>query len=802
MKFTLSWLKEHLETDATVAEIAERLTRLGIEIEEIADRSKGLEDFVVAEVLEAVQHPNADRLKLCTVNFGGSDPLQVVCGATNARAGIKAVFAQAGMYIPGIDVTLKKANIRGVESNGMLLSEDEMGIGGDHSGIIELPVETPVGARAIDEMGLADPVIDVAITPNRGDCLGVRGIARDLAASGLGTLKPLNADSVKGQFKSPIEVIRDFPEGKGDACPYFAGRYIRGVKNAESPRWVKDLLLAIGLRPISALVDVTNLLTVGLNRPLHVFDADKIKGHIRPRMARKGETILALNGKEYEIDTEMTVIADDEAPEALGGVIGAERTGCSEDTVNVFLESAYFDSVRTAATGRKLNLQTDARFRFERGCDPAFLVTGVEVATRLILEWCGGEPSELVLAGEEPAWQREIHLRRDRVETLCGVDVPAEEIERILKVLGFGLTADGDGFAVSVPSWRSDIVGEACLVEEIVRVYGYDHIPVVPMTLASSLPHPALTLEQSRRGTTRRTLAARGMVEAVTLSFMPSDQAELFGGVAESVRLINPISSDLDVMRPSILPNLIDAARRNLDRGAGDAALFEVGPQFAGDCSDDEMIVAAGIRSGRTGPRDWAQPPRAVDAFDAKADALAALAAGGAPVDKVQAVAEAPDWYHPGRSGCLRLGPKVVLAYFGEIHPRILKAMGAKGPMAGFEVFLDRVPAPKRRKSAAKPYLELSPFQAVERDFAFVLDAEVPAADVLRAAKGASADLIAAVRVFDVFAGGSLDAGKKSLAINVTLQPTERTLTDAEIEAVAREIVARVEKTTGGTLRA
>jgi phenylalanyl-tRNA synthetase beta chain len=801
MKFTLSWLKEYLDTEAGVDELSERLTMLGIEVEDIADRSQGLEDFVVAEVLEAEQHPNADRLRLCTVNYGAGTT-KVVCGAPNARAGMKGVFAQAGMYIPGIDVTLKKANIRGVESNGMLLSEDEMGIGSDHSGIIELPVETPAGVRAIDVMGLADPVFDVAITPNRGDCLGVFGIARDLAAAGVGTLKPFDASPVKGSFKSPIDVIFDFPEDKKDACSMFVGRYIRGVANGESPQWVKDRLLAIGLRPISALVDVTNLLTIGLNRPLHVFDADKVHGNIRPRMARDGETLLGLNGKEYELDAEMTVIGDEKVAEGLGGVIGGEVSGCTEDTVNVFLEAAFFDPIRTAATGRKLNLQTDARFRFERGCDPAFLIDGAEIATRLIIEWCGGEPSELVIAGSEPEWRRQISFRPDRPRTLGGIDVDVDESRRILQVLGFEVTSGKDADTVVPPSWRSDIVGEACLVEEVVRVHGYDHVPVVPLEPPTPLPHPALTMAQSNRVAARRSLAARGMIEAVTLSFMAEGQAKIFGDIPETVRLVNPISSDLDVMRPSILPNLISAAGRNDDRGIPNAALFEVGPQFVGNGPDDETEVAAGIRSGQSGPRDWGQPPRTVDAYDAKADAIAALAAAGAPVDKLQAVAEAPSWYHPGRSGCLRLGPKVILAWFGEIHPRVLKALDVKGPIVGFEVFLDRVPAPKRKKSAAKAHLRLSALQPVERDFAFVLDQNVAAADVLRAAKSADSKLVSEVRVFDVFAGGSLETGKKSLAINVVLQPTEQTLTDSDIENVANAIVARVEKATGGTLRA
>lgn len=801
MKFPLSWLKEHLDTDAGVQEIAERLTMIGVEVEEVSDRSQGLEKFVVASVLSAEQHPDADRLRVCMVD-AGNGPIQVVCGAPNARGGMKAVFAASGMYIPGIDVTLKTAKIRGVESHGMLLAEDEMGIGEDHTGIVEVDDDAPVGSPAAEALGLADPVFDVSITPNRGDCLGVRGIARDLAASGLGTLKPLDTTPVKGTFKSPIDVVFDFPEEAKDACPYFVGRYIRGVKNVESPRWVKDRLLAVGLRPISALVDVTNLITIGLDRPLHVFDADKVHGNIRPRLAREEETLYALNGKIYELDPEMTVIADDEVAEGLGGVIGGEPTGCSEETVNVFLESAYFDPVRTAATGRKLNLQTDARFRFERaGVDPAFLVDGAEIATRLILEWCGGEASELVIAGAEPDWKRTIALRPDRPRTLGGVDVPLDETRRILDVLGFGVKEAGDRLDVSVPSWRSDIVGEACLVEEIVRIFGYDHVPVVPMTLDTALPQAALSAEQKRRATTRRALATRGMVEAVTLSFMPSTAAGLFGSIPDGIRLTNPISSDLDVMRPSIVPNLIAAAKRNADRGITDAALFEVGPQYAGDAPGDQAMVAAGLRAGRTGPRDWAAEPRAVDAFDAKADALAALAAAGAPVDSLQVVAEAPDWYHPGRSGSLRLGPQKVLAWFGEVHPRVLRRLDVKGPMAAFEVFLDRIPPAKRRKSAAKAHLELSSLHTVERDFAFVVDAGVPAGDILRAARSASPELISEVRVFDVFTGGALEAGKKSLAVNVVLQPTERTLTDSEIDAIAAVIVDKVGKATGGTLR-
>ncbi len=800
MKFTLSWLKQHLETDAGVEEIATRLTMLGLEIESVIDRAKGLEDFVVGHVVEARPHPNADRLRLCTVDFG-SGVTDVVCGAPNARTGMKGVFAAAGHYIPGIDVTLKKATIRGVESNGMLLSEREMGLSDEHTGIVELPGDAAIGERAVDVMGLSDPVFDVAVTPNRGDCLGVRGIARDLASSGLGRLKPLDAQPVPGGFESPIQVYLDFPPDKADACPYFVGRYIRGVKNVESPRWLQNLLLAVGLRPISALVDITNYLTIGLCRPLHVFDADKVHGHIRPRLARQGETLAALNGKVYELDEEMTAIADDEGPEGLGGVMGGERSGCIEETVNVFLESALFDPIRTAATGRKLDLQSDARFRFERGIDPTFLVDGAEIATRLILDICGGEASSLVIAGGEPEWRRTVPFRPERVATLGGVDIPGSEIERILDALGFEFQKEDKLLKVTAPPWRSDVVGEACLVEEVLRVHGYEDIPTVPLVSRTPLPQKALSPIQSRRVSARRALAARGLVETVTFSFMSSGPAALFAEGVESVPLINPISSDLDAMRPSILPNLLQAAGRNADRGQPDAALFEIGPQFAGVRPEDQTIAAAGIRLGRTGPRDWAQPPRTVDVFDAKADALAALAAAGASVDRLQVVAEAPSWYHPGRAGSVKQGPQNVLAWFGEVHPSILNRLEIKGPVVAFEVLLDRLPLPKRRKTAAKPHLRLSPFQPVARDFAFLLDEGVPAADVLNAARAADTGLIAEVSVFDVFSGGSLPGGKKSLAINVVLQPRNKTLTDAEIDAIAVRIVDRVAKKTGGELR-
>ncbi|MCB2102130.1 MAG: phenylalanine--tRNA ligase subunit beta [Rhodobacterales bacterium] len=801
MKFTMSWLKDHLDTDASVQEIADALTMLGLEIEEVVDRSAGLESFVTARVVTAEPHPNADKLRVCTVD-NGTETFGVVCGAPNARAGMVGVFAASGAYIPGTGITLKKAAIRGVESNGMLLSEREMGISDDHTGIVDLPADTPIGQPAVAALGLDDVLIDIAITPNRGDCLGVRGVARDLAAAGMGTLKPLAAEPVPGAFASPVAVNLNLPEGARDACPYFVGRYIRGVKNGPSPQWVQDRLRAVGLRPISALVDITNLMTLEYGRPLHVFDAAKVTGNVQARLATPGETLLALDGKEYTLDGEMTVIADDARAEAIAGVMGGEESGCTEATTDVFLECAWFDPIRTAMTGRKLQLQSDARYRFERGIDAAFMVDGTEIATRLILDFCGGEASHLVIAGAEPAWQRSIAFRPARVAALGGADVPEDEIRRILSVLGFGITGDGDSLSVSVPAWRNDIVGEADLVEEVVRVFGYDNIPAVAMERQTDLPVVVLTLAQQRRSRVRRLLATRGLVEAVTYSFMPAERARLFGGGQESVILVNPISADLDVMRPSILPNLMADAGRNADRGVADAALFEIGPQYAGDAPEDQVMVAAAVRSGRTGHRNWAQAPRPVDVFDAKADALAALDAAGAPVDKLQVFAEAPAWYHPGRSGTLRLGPKTVLAAFGEVHPRILKALDVKGPMAAVEVFLDAVPEPKAAKSAARPHLELPNLQPVERDFAFVVGRDVPAAKVIAAARSADKGLIVDVRVFDLFAGGSLGADEKSLAVNVVLQPLEKTLTDADLEALSGKVVASVEKATGGRLRA
>ena len=800
MKFSLAWLKEDLETTASVAEIADTLTMIGLEIEGVDDPAERLQDFTVAHVVEAKPHPGADRLQVCTVD-AGDQTFEVVCGAPNARTGMKGVFAREGSHIPGTGITLKKTKIRGVTSNGMLLSERELGLSDDHETIVELADDAPIGAPAAEVMGLSDPVFDIQITPNRADCLGVRGIARDLAAAGIGTLKPIEMAAVEAKFESPVKVHLDFDADTKDACPYFVGRYFRGLKNVPSPDWLQQKLIQIGLRPISALVDITNLMTIAHGRPLHVFDVDKLNGDIHVRLARQGEKLLALDGKEYELDEEMTVIADEEVAEALGGVMGGEATGCTEDTVNVFLESAYFDPVRTAMTGRKLNLQSDARFRFERGVDTAFMVDGTEIASALILAICGGEASQMIIAGEEPDWRRSYFLRQSRVKELGGVDVAPERIEEILGRLGFTVTAKDGGWDASVPSWRRDVVGEADLVEEVLRIHGFDNIPSVSLPKTTPLPQGALSLSQERRGLARRALASRGLIEAVTYSFLASAEAEMFGGAPESIRLVNPISADLDVMRPSILPNLISAAGRNADRGYADIALFEVGPQYAGENPGDQSMVAAGVRAGNAVPRGWTGATRAADVFDAKADALGVLAGIGAPAASIQVVAEAPDWYHPGRSGSIRLGPKTVLADFGEVHPGILKAMDVAGPIAAFEIHLGAVPLPKGSRGTARPALDLSPYQQVMRDFAFIVDDGTPADALMRAARGADSKLITDVTVFDVFTGGALGEGQKSIAIAVTLQPTEATLTDAEIEAVSDKIVANVGKQTGGVLR-
>ena len=799
MKFTLDWLKDHLDTDAPLDTITDTLTAMGLELEELHDRAAGYEAFVVGEVVSCERHPDADRLSVCVVDTGGERP-QSVCGAPNARAGMKCVFAPAGTHIPGTGLDLKEAKIRGVDSSGMLCSEREMGLSDDHEGIIDLPADAPVGESYVSYLGLDDPVIEIALTPDRGDCAGVRGIARDLSAAGIGTLKPWPHVAVPGTFESPVKWRRDLGD-EGKACPMVVGRAFRGVKNGSSPQWMQDRLRAIGLRPISALVDITNYVTYDLCRPLHVFDIDKLSGEsLTMRFAASGDEIEALDGRTYKLDDAMTVIVDGNGPQGIGGVMGGELSGCTAETTDVFLEVALFDTVRTAATGRRLGIESDARYRFERGVDPASALWGAEVAAKLILDICGGEASTLSISGETPEPLPPIALDPNRVATLGGVDVPAAESQRILDALGFETKTENGKIVGQVPSWRFDVEGEACLVEEVLRVHGFDKIPAVPLERETALSRPALTLQQRRVAFAKKVLAGRGMFEAVTWSFMREGESRLFGGGAETLRLANPISADLDVMRPSILPNLLSAAGRNADRGSGDAALFEVGATWQSDTPEGQQTVATGVRAGMSGPRHWSALPRAGDVFDAKADALAVLAACGGPVDKAQATPDAPDWYHPGRSGALRLG-KNVLAWFGEVHPKILDALDLKGPIAAFEVFLDAIPVPKSKASKSRSLLRVSTFQPVNRDFAFVVDDDVPASKLIGAIRAADKKLVADVGVFDVFTGISIGENKKSVALSVILQPLQATMTDAEIDEVAAKIVANVEKHTGGVLR-
>ncbi|WP_085903842.1 phenylalanine--tRNA ligase subunit beta [Kiloniella majae] len=801
MKFTLNWLKDHLDTNASLEAIVEKLSLIGLEVEGVENKADELKAFKTAKVIEAVQHPNADRLRVCQVQ-SGEGISQVVCGAPNARTGMIGVFAPVGSYVPGIDLTLKAGNLRGEDSNGMLVSEREMGLSDEHDGIIDLPEGTEVGVPLAEILGLDDPIIEIAITPNRGDCLGVRGVARDLAAAGMGALKPLKLETIEGSFDSSIKWKAD--TAVADDVPYVAGRYFKNLKNGPSPKWLQERLLAIGLRPISALVDITNYVSFDLGRPLHVFDADKVNGDLTMRYAGNDEEFLALDEETYKLSESMVVISDDNSVQGLGGVMGGLNSGCSDETTNMFLEVALFDPTSIAITGRKSGILSDARYRFERTVDSQSADWGVDVATQMVLDLCGGEVSKVTSAGSIPSEKRVIELRPNRIKDLCGVAVEKDKQIEILSILGFDVIEKDGSILATVPSWRPDVELEACLVEEILRIYGYENIPETQMEMPSYLPQGVLTLAQRRVSNTRTALCWRGLDEAVTFSFVSYAQAELFGGVPDSLRVANPISTDLDTMRPSILPTLLSAAVRNTDRGFADNALFEVGPQYQDDTSKGQKQMASGLRSGNIAERHWESPSRPVDLFDAKGDALAALAAAGAPVENLQVFTSAPSYFHPGRSGVLGLGPKNVLAAFGELHPRVLEAMDIKGPVVAFEVFLDNIPQPKIKKGESgkiKPALELSPFQSVDRDFAFLVDDSVEAGKLIRAVKGADKNLITDVVLFDIYKGKGVEDGKKSLAITVTLQPRDKTLTDEEIEAVSQKVIAQAMKATGGTLR-
>ncbi|HVX82184.1 MAG TPA: phenylalanine--tRNA ligase subunit beta [Devosiaceae bacterium] len=808
MKFTLDWLKEHLETTASAEEVATALTTVGLEVESVEDQAAALKPFVVAYVAEAGPHPNSDHLKVCKVDAGTGTLIDVVCGAPNARTGMKSVFAFPGTYIPGKDFVLKEGVvIRGQKSNGMLCSAMELELSDDHEGIITLPDDAPVGVSYAEYAKLGGVVFDISITPNRGDCAGVHGIARDLAAFGLGALKndriaPVPATALG---PGPVGVELRFGEGEPEACRMFAGRLIRGVRNGPSPDWLQARLRAVGLRPISALVDITNFITYDRARPLHVFDAAKLKGNVHARMAREGESLLALDGKSYALDPSICVIADDSGAISIGGIMGGQSTGSSEATTDVFIESAWFEPMVIAAAGRKLGINSDARYRFERTVDPESLLPGLELATRMVLELCGGEAHEIVVAGHVESPRTAIEFPLGEVRRLTGLDLPAGEITGILQRLGFSVEGSGPFYGVVVPSWRPDVTQKADLVEEVMRMAGVDNVPVVPLPRPASVAPRVLTVGQNRRRLVRRALAARGLDEAVTWSFISADEARRFGGGAEELKLANAIGPDMTDMRPSLLPGLLGAARRNAHRGFPDLALFEVGQVFQSSRPEGQHTYASAVRTGTAGPggggRHWRDKARPVDAFDAKADLAAVLDLLGLDIDKLQLVAEPAPWAHPGRGGRVQLGPKAPIAWFGELHPAWLEALDIEGPVAAFELDLDAVPEPRRRPARTKPPLELSDLMPLRRDFAFVLDRNVPAATVMRAARNAEKNLITSVSVFDVFEGAHLGEGKKSLAIEVMLQPRDKTLTDEEIDRISQAIVAAVEKATGGVLR-
>ena len=809
MKLTLSWLKDHLETSASLAEIVETLTRIGLEVEAVDDPADRLKDFVVARVIEAKQHPNADRLRVCMVDAGTGTPVQVVCGAPNARTGLISVFSPPGTYIPAKKITLGKGVIRGVESNGMLCSAAELELSNDHDGIIELPGDAPIGVRYVDYAGLNEPVIDINLTPNRADATGVHGVARDLAAAGLGKLKDRLIKPVEGRFPCPVGVKLEFTAEDAHLAPAFALRLVRGVKNGPSPVWMQKRLKAIGLRPINALVDITNYLTFDRGRPLHVFDAVKVRGDLVVRRGKADDSLLALDGKTYRLDQSNVVIADDNGVESIAGVMGGEHSGCDESTTDVLIESALWDPINIARTGRALGINTDARYRFERGVDPAFCLPGAELATHLVMDLCGGEPSELIVAGAVPEPQKTIDFPWTDVRRLTGLELETFTMAGILEKLGFqiaGDPTDAGRALVRAPSWRADIEGKADLVEEIVRIAGVDNVASTPLPREeAAVPKPILTLLQKRIRTARRALASRGLVEAVTWSFIAHDRAELFGGGSPALALANPIAADLSDMRPSLLPGLLASAQRNADRGYGDVALFEVGQIFKGDGENDQRMSAAAVRRGTAGPsgagRHWSGRAVAVDAFDAKADAMVLLAALGVPTGGMQLVSGAPGWFHPGRSGTLQFGPKNIVGWFGELHPKALQALDISGPLVAFEIILDDIPAPKPKATKVKPKLDLSELMPVERDFAFVVDQAVRSADIIKAAQAAERTLVTGVNVFDIYEGPGIPDGKKSVAIAVTLQPREKTMTDVEIDAAAGKIVAEVGKKTGAILR-
>ncbi len=805
MKFTLSWLKDHLETNANLAEICETLTKIGLEVEAVEDQGKNLSAFIVAKVVSAVQHPNADKLRVCTVDIGADSFIQVVCGAPNARGGMKSVFSPPGTYIPSKKITISVGEIRGVESQGMLCSAAELELSEDHDGIIDLPTEAPVGMSYSEYAKIGDPVIEINLTPNRPDAASVYGIARDLAAAGLGSLKTPPIQAIQGKMPCPVAITLDFHHEQRRLCPVFALRLVKGVKNGASPEWMQKRLKAIGLRPISALVDITNYMTFDRGRPLHVFDADKVSGNLLVRRAKMEDRLLALDGREYQFDESMVVIADDRGVESIAGIMGGEASGCTPDTTNVLIESALWDPANIAQTGRKLAIHSDARYRFERGVDPAFNAPGIELATRMVLDICGGTPSQVHIEGDIPGVTKCVIFPWSEVKRLTGLEMPIEDMRDILERLGFIVSGSGDAPTISVPSWRPDIEGKADLVEEIIRIVGLEHVQNVPLKRKTTIAEPVLTPIQRRTRLAKRLLAGRGFVEAVTYSFISRREAETFGGGQASLTLANPIAANMSDMRPSLLPGLLAASQRNADHALQDMALFEVGQVFKGDTPQDQKMAAAGLRRGLNAVsaqgRHWVSPVKVADVFDAKADVIALLSALGILTESMQVLAGAPAWYHPGRSGTLQFGPKGIIGHFGELHPRALEAIGVEGPIAAFEIFLDALPQPRQKSTRVKPKFESVDLQPVRRDFAFLVDRAVKAEDIVKSAKAVDRALIGNVAVFDVYEGQGVPQGKKSIGIEITLKPKEKTLTDLEIEAFSTRLVEEVGKKTGAILR-
>ncbi len=805
MKFTLDWLKEHLDTDASPAEIGETLTKVGLELEGMEDQGKALSAFVTAHIVSAEQHPNADKLRVCKVDAGTGELIDVVCGAPNARTGLKSVFAFPGTYIPGKDMTIGKGNIRGQVSNGMLCSNAELELSNDHDGIIELPQDAPIGVKYVDYAGINGVVFDISITPNRGDATGVYCVARAQAAIGLGTLKATDMSPVPSSGPSPIASLpHQFGPDEPKAIRKFAGRYLKGIKNGPSPAWLQQRLRAVGLRPINTIVDITNLVSLGWGRPLHAYDADKLDGQPVLRNARN-EAFDALDNKIYTLDETMTVIADDTGPLCLGGIMGGIRSGVTEETTNVFMECASWDPELIARTGRKTGIVSDARYRLERNVDPALTEPGLQLATRLVLELCGGEAMEPAISGDDVFPRTVVEFPLSEIRRLTGLDVEPMIVTAILTRLGFEIAGKGDVLTVTVSSWRPDVTQKADLVEEVMRMVGVDNVPVEPLPRLSHVAPRMLTNIQNRRRIARRALAARGLDEAVTWSFISHDEATRFGGGQESLQLANAIASDMTDMRPSLLPGLLAAARRNANRGTSDLALFEVGQVFLSDAPEGQHTYASGIRTGTArlvgSGRHWSGKAQPVGVFDAKADLGAVLDALGYDIDKVQLFAEPAPWSHPGRGGRVAQGPKT-LGWFGELHPAWAAELDIDFPVAAFELDLDALPEPRKKPTKTKPALDLSALMPLTRDFAFVVDKTVTAGAILKAARGADKALIKDVNVFDVFEGSHVGEGKKSVAIEVTLQPSDKTLTDEEIDNVSAAIIAAVTKTSGGVLRA